>query len=284
MASSHASSHHLDVRLGDGLYTALQERCRRTGESASHVIREALAAALDLEHHTIYQVSTSGALVQGVYGGCVRVSELLQHGDFGLGTFEGLDGEGILLDGCCWQACGDGTVRQAPGDALSPFWVTTRFQADHSEILSQVASWADLMHRLDGLRDSDNLFVAIRLRGVFERIRYRVACKAEPGMNLVSATKAQATFDLNDVAGTLVGFWTPSYARTINVPGYHLHLLSDDRRHAGHVLELQSRELCVELHRESHLQLVLPETSSFLRADLSGDPAAALAQAEGNHR
>ncbi|MEB3239994.1 MAG: acetolactate decarboxylase, partial [Cyanobacteriota bacterium] len=114
MASSHASSHHLDVRLGDGLYTALQERCRRTGESANHVIREALAAALDLEHHTIYQVSTSGALVQGVYGGCVRVSELLQHGDFGLGTFEGLDGEGILLDGCCWQACGDGTVRQAP--------------------------------------------------------------------------------------------------------------------------------------------------------------------------
>jgi acetolactate decarboxylase len=68
------------------------------------------------------------------------------------------------------------------------------------------------------------------------------------------------------------------------VPGYHLHLLSDDHCHAGHVLELQSRELELELHRESHLQLVLPETPSFLKADLSGDPAAALAKAEGDHR
>jgi acetolactate decarboxylase len=119
---------------------------------------------------------------------------------------------------------------------------------------------------------------------VFERIRYRVACKAEPGVDLVSATNAQATFDLEHVAGTLVGFWTPSYARTINVPGYHLHLLSDDHCHAGHVLELQSRELELELHRESHLQLVLPETPAFLKADLSGDPAAALAKAEGDHR
>ena len=283
MACHPESSHHLDVHLGDGLFTALQERCQRTGESASHVIREALAAALDLEHHTIYQVSTSGALVQGVYGGCVRVGELLQHGDFGLGTFEGLDGEGILLDGCCWQACGDGTVRQAPADALAPFWVATHFQSDHCETLNAVTSWADLTTRLDGRRDSANLFVAIRLRGVFERIRYRVACKAEPGVDLVSATKAQATFDLENVAGTLVGFWTPSYARTINVPGYHLHLLSDDHRHAGHVLELQSRELSLELHRENHLQLVLPETAAFLKADLSGDPAAALARAEGDH-
>ena len=272
--------HHLKVCLGDGLWSALQERCQRTGETAAHVIREALAEALDLEHHTIYQVSTSGALVQGVYQGCVRVGDLLKHGDFGLGTFEGLDGEGILLDGCCWQACADGTVRQAPGDALAPFWMATRFQADHCEVLSLVGSWADLTQRLDALRENANLFVAIRIRGLFERIRYRVACKAKPGDNLVTATSSQATFDLEQVAGTLVGFWTPSYAGAISLPGYHLHLLSDDRRHAGHVLELQGRGLSLELHRESHLQLVLPETPDFLRADLSGDPVAALAEAE----
>ena len=277
------SHHELHVRLGDGLYEALQERCRRTGESANHVIREALADALDLEHHTIYQVSTSGALVQGVYQGCVTVGDLRKHGDFGLGTFDGLDGEGILLDGICWQACSDGTVQQAADTALAPFWAVTRFQADHTDTLRDLRSWADLTARLDQLRDNANLFVAIRLRGVFERIRYRVACKAEAGVDLVSATNAQAMFDLENVTGTLVGFWTPSYARTINVPGYHLHLLSDDHRHAGHVLELQSRELQLELHRESHLQLVLPETPAFLKADLSGDPAAALAKAEGDH-
>ena len=283
MPSPPESSHVLKLRLGDGLWNALQERCQRSGATVEHVIREALAEALDLEHHTIYQVSTSGALVEGVYQGCVRVGDLLQHGDFGLGTFDGLDGEGILLDGICWQACSDGRVIEAPPQALAPFWVVTRFQADHHETLRGITSWSDLTARLDQLRDHANLFVAIRLRGLFGRIRYRVACKARPGVDLVTATSAQANFELEGVQGTLLGFWTPSYARTINVPGYHLHFLSDDHRHAGHVLDLRSEQLSVELHRESQLQLVLPETEAFLRADLSADPAAALAKAEGDH-
>lgn len=283
MASHPASSHHLDLRLGGGLWEALQERCRRTGESADHVITSALAEALDLDHHTIYQVSTSGALVEGVYDGCVRVGELLEHGDFGLGTFDGLDGEGILLDGRCWQARADGSVLPAPADALAPFWVATRFQSDQTTTVSAVASWADLIARLDALRSNANLFVALRIRGVFERIRYRVACKTQSGVDLVQATASQATFDLQQVSGTLVGFWTPGYARTINVPGYHLHLLSDDHQHAGHVLELKAEQLEVALHQESHLQLVLPETPAFLKADLSRDPAAALAKADSDH-
>ena len=277
------ANHRLSLRLGGGVWNALQERCRRTGESPDHVINRALAEALDLHHHTIYQVSTSGALVQGVYGGCVRVGDLLQHGDFGLGTFDGLDGEGILLDGCCWQARGDGRVVPAPADALTPFWVVARFQADLTQQLNGVDSWADLTARLDALRDNANLFVAIRVQGVFEHIRYRVACRAEAGVDLVRATSAQATFEQHQIAGTLVGFWTPAYARTINVPGYHLHLISADHQHAGHVLELRAAQLSVGLHRESQLHLVLPETADFLNADLSGDPAAALAQAEGDH-
>jgi acetolactate decarboxylase len=103
---------------GNATASPLQERCRRSGESLDHGINCALAEALDLDHHTIYQISTSGALVQGAYSGCVRVGTLLQHGDFGLGTFDGLDGEGILLDGCCWQARSDGSVVKAPADAL----------------------------------------------------------------------------------------------------------------------------------------------------------------------
>ena len=283
MASHPDSSHSVQVRLGGGLWEAVQERCHRTGESLDHVINSALAEALDLDHHTIYQVSTSGALVQGVYSGCVRIGNLLEHGDFGLGTFDGLDGEGILLDGCCWQARSDGSVVKPPADALAPFWVVTRFQSDLDQLLNKISSWSDLNQRLDVLLDNANLFVAIRIRGVFEHIRYRVACKSAPGTDLVHATSAQATFDLEKIPGTLVGFWTPAYARTINVPGYHLHLISDDHQHAGHVLELKADQLTVELHRESDLQLVLPETAEFLKADLSGDPAAALAKAEGDH-
>ncbi|MGA0161858.1 MAG: acetolactate decarboxylase, partial [Vulcanococcus sp.] len=226
MSTQHASGHHLNVSVGDGLWDALHALAERTGDSVSHLVRRSLAETLDLDHHTIYQVSTSGALVQGVYQGCVRVADIKRHGDFGLGTFDGLDGEGIMLDGTCWQARSDGSVHVAPDSALAPFWATTFFAADTTTTLPSVSSWDDLTAQLDGLRRSDNLFCAIRITGTFERIHYRVACKSAHGTDLVSATSHQAEFSQSGLRGSLVGFWTPSYARTINVPGYHLHLLS----------------------------------------------------------
>ncbi|MEB3200002.1 MAG: acetolactate decarboxylase [Synechococcaceae cyanobacterium] len=284
VASHPEASHRVALRLGGGLWQALQERSRRSGDSLDHVIRQALAEALDLDHHTLYQVSTAGALVEGVYQGCVRVADLLRHGDFGLGTFDGLDGEGILLEGRCWQACSDGRVVPAPAQALTPFWVVTRFRADQQHQLAAVDSWGALTAGLDRFRPSDNTFMAIRIRGLFRRIRVRVACRTASGVDLVTATSHQVEFNLEHIRGTLVGFWTPTFARTINVPGYHLHLLSDDRAHAGHVLELEADSLAVELHTEDRLQLALPDTPAFLAADLSGDPGAALARAEGGHR
>ena len=53
--------------------------------------------------HTLYQVSTAIALVEGIYQGAVRVGTLREHGDLGLGTFENLDGEMIIVDGHFFQ-------------------------------------------------------------------------------------------------------------------------------------------------------------------------------------
>jgi len=211
------------------------------------------------------------------------VADIKRHGDFGLGTFDGLDGEGIMLDGTCWQARSDGSVHVAPDSALAPFWATTFFAAHTTTTLPSVSSWGDLTAQLDGLRRSDNLFCAIRITGTFERIHYRVACKSAHGTDLVSATSHQAEFSQSDLRGSLVGFWTPSYARTINVPGYHLHLLSDDHNHGGHILDVQAKDLTVQVHMDNHVHLALPETPAFLEADLQGDPAEALARAESKH-
>jgi len=283
MSTQHASGHHLNVSVGDGLWDALHALAERTGDSVSHLVRRSLAETLDLDHHTIYQVSTSGALVQGVYQGCVRVADIKRHGDFGLGTFDGLDGEGIMLDGTCWQARSDGSVHVAPDTALAPFWATTFFAADTTTTLPSVSSWDDLTAQLDGLRRSDNLFCAIRITGTFERIHYRVACKSAHGTDLVTATSHQAEFTQSCLSASLVGFWTPSYARTINVPGYHLHLLSDDHNHGGHILDVQAKDLTVQVHMDNHVHLDLPETPAFLEADLQGDPSEALARAESKH-
>lgn len=274
----------LRCSLPAATWAALDARIARTGERLEDAVASCIAEALDARLHSIFQVSTSGALVKGVYGAATTIADVKRHGDIGLGTFVGLDGEGIMLDGQCWRAASDGSVMPVGDDVAAPFWVTARFSADCTKSLATVSDWAHLCAQLDAMRPSGNLFAALRVRGVFEFVHARVACKARPGASLVEATSSQSEFRWTEVAGTLVGFWTPEWARTINVPGFHLHFLSDDRTRAGHVIDIRAKGVVAELHAASDLHLVLPANEEFLRADLSGDPAAALAQAEGGTR
>ncbi len=274
----------LRCSLPAATWAALDARIARTGERLEDAVASCIAEALDARLHSIFQVSTSGALVKGVYGAATNIADVKRHGDIGLGTFVGLDGEGIMLDGQCWRAASDGSVIPVGDDVAAPFWVTARFGADCTKSLATVSDWTHLCAQLDSMRPSGNLFAALRVRGVFEFVYARVACKARAGASLVEATSSQSEFRWTEVAGTLVGFWTPEWARTINVPGFHLHFLSDDRTRAGHVIDVRAKDVVAELHAASDLHLVLPANEAFLRADLSGDPAVALAQAEGGTR
>ncbi len=273
-------SHSLRTVVSDSLWAALVARSLESGESVTHLVQAALADALDVDHHSIFQVSTSGAIVRGLYRGCVSVGDLRTHGDLGLGTFEGLDGEMILLDGRCYQARADGTVVEADDEALTPFATVVRFFPDSSSPLGEVPTYAAFTEALDTLRGTDNAIVAIRARGRFTSVQVRAACRTESGVDLVTATEHQSVFGLQDVDATIVGFWTPAYARTIGIGGYHLHLVTDDRRHGGHVLDLAATDAVVELHQVTDLRVAIPETEEFLRADLSGSDDEALAIAE----
>jgi acetolactate decarboxylase len=106
-------------------------------------------------------------------------------------------------------------------------------------------------------------------------------CRTTEGMPLVQAAAVQPEFEFRGVSGTLVGFWTPEYAKTLNVPGYHLHFISDDRKSGGHLLECRGTNLRLQVQRESDYHIALPETEDFFKADLRRDPAADLAKAEG---
>jgi len=270
----------LNCSLPEDLWADLDERVKNTGKPLDQVASGCLGNALELARHSIFQVSTSTALVEGVYQGAATIAEIEQHGDFGLGTFEDLDGEGMMLEGKCYQARGDSVI-VPPGMTRVPFWVATRFQADRMETLSDILNWEDLCNRLTKLRTSDNLLAAIRLDGLLDFVHVRTAGKSAPGTDLVTAASRQKEFKFHSVKGTLLGFYTPMYARTINVPGYHMHLLTDDRKHGGHVLEVRAARLQASVHLTSFLHLGFPDNQEFLQADLNKDPAEALAKAEG---
>jgi len=276
-------THRLSLEISTGLWDALAERSRTSGQSVSHIVQLAIAETLDLGHESMYQVSTSGAIVTGLYQGCVTVADLRIHGDVGLGTFENLDGEMIMLDGHCYQARSDGTVVEASDDTLSPFASVVNFAADRTTELVDISSFERLEAQLDADRRSDNGMVSFRIHGHFPWVKVRTACRTSSGVDLVEATSAQATFDFSDISGTLVGFWSPEYIKAISIPGYHLHFISEDRKHGGHVLALEASRLTVEVNDMNHVHLAVPETEEFLHADLAADHSDALDLAERDH-
>src|SRR5262249_2299471 len=164
---------HRQVTISPGLWRALVGHAERTREPPAHIVSKALAEYLQLAHHTLYQVSTAAALVEGIYQGAVRVGTLREHGDLGLGTFEGLDGEMVVVDGQFFQVRSDGSVRECDDDVLSPFAVITRFIPEPAVVLEQCPDLSHLTSRLDALRDSDNLFFALRVDGHFDYVHTR---------------------------------------------------------------------------------------------------------------
>jgi acetolactate decarboxylase len=218
----------LTCLVRDEMWKLLQDRAAEFREPVSHVINSALANYLGVEAHTLYQVSTSTALVEGIYQGAVRIKTLREHGDLGLGTFQDLDGEMVIVGGQVFQVRGDGSVREVADDVLTPFAVVTRFSPDTMIDLEPFSSYERLLGQLDQRRDSENMFYSIRIDGTFETMHTRAVCKVDKGMRLVSAAAVQPEFKFSKISGTLVGFWTPFYARTLGIPGYHLHFLSKD--------------------------------------------------------
>jgi len=271
----------LSCTLSAGLWAVLQEHSRKTNEPVSHIVSRALAEYLQVSHSTLYQVSTATALVEGVYQGAVRVRTLREHGDLGLGTFENLDGEMVIVDGRFFQARSDGSVTEVDDNVLAPFAVITRFAPDPAIVMQQCPDLSHLLAQFDQLRHSDNFFFALRVEGHFSYVRTRAMCRTEEGVPLIQAAAVQPEFEFRDVLGTLVGFWTPEYAKTLNVPGYHLHFLSADHKSGGHLLECSGLNLRLQIQREGDYRVALPETEDFVKADLRRDPGADLAKAEG---
>jgi len=260
------------------------DHIRRTHEPLAHLVSKALAEYLRVSHHTLYQVSTATALVEGIYQGAVRVGTLRERGDLGLGTFEDLDGEMVVVDGRFFQVRSDGSVRECGDEVLSPFAVVTGFASNTSVTLDHCTDLSQLTARFDELRHSDNVFFALRVDAHFDYVHTRAMCRTEERVPLVRAAAVQPEFEFRDVAGTLVGFWTPDYAKTLNVPGYHLHFVSADRKSGGHLLQCRGENLHLQIQREMVIALALPETEDFLKADLRRDPTADLARAEGEKK
>jgi len=220
----------------------------------------------------IYQTSLMSALLHGVYDGKTTVSRLLEKGDFGLGTFNQLDGELVAFDRQVWQLRADGSARPARPEQQSPFAVMTFFTPEHQHHFSEKSSREEVHRVIDSVITSDNHFCALRISGDFVSVQTRtVPCQCRPYRSMPDVLGNQPTFDFRQRTGELIGFRTPQYMQGINVAGYHEHFITDDRQGGGHILDYVLAQGTLTFGAISKLVIDLPQDRDFLRANLNPD-------------
>lgn len=237
--------------------------------------------AADERPDTLFQYSTINALLNQLYDGDMTFEALLFYGDTGLGTVNGLDGEMIALDGVFYHARADGRVYQLARRRQTPFAVVKFFAADHTAPLPPALDYQALQDHLTELIENANLFQAFRIDGLFKSITMRTESKqSKPYRPLADIMKEEITFSYEDVEGTLIGFYVPTYMKGLNILGYHFHFISCDRTRGGHVLAVVTGEGTIAIDQTAAFRMVLPEVEGFADLDLSGDRELILQQIE----
>ena len=209
--------------------------------------------------HELFQTSTIQALLGGAFDGDVTLNELLEHGDLGLGTLNGLDGELIVLDGQVFKAELDCTLSRPDLQSQTPYAVVVPFTPGPPQHLSGPIGAATLGHQLWGDSDRPRSPVALRIDGHFELVRVRSVPKQFPPYPLLAdAIDHQHRRELHDIPGTMVGFCFPDGLAGIEIVGFHLHFVSDERLLGGHVLDWTLRDGTVRIDEAAELHVELP--------------------------
>ncbi len=225
-----------------------------------HVARLSRAeAAADVGHdHEAFQASTLDALLRGELRGDLTIGELLDHGDLGLGTLDLLDGELIVLDGEAWVARSDRSVTRVDQATRTPFAVVCRFRPEAEGPLD-AGPFDQVTAQVDALAPPGSACLSVRIDAHIRRARLRsVPRQDQPRPTLADAVAAQVEYDAVDLDATVVGFRFPRDVDGLELPGWHLHLISRDRTVAGHVMELEITAGTARVEHQDDLHVEVP--------------------------
>lgn len=232
--------------------------------------------------NAITQASTIDALLKGFYEGDITLGEMKKYGNFGTGTVDFLDGELLLFEGTFYNVKSSGAVVTPPDEMKTPFCSVTTFYPEKTIKLEKGMNFKSFTEFLDKELPSLNYFYAVKLSGTFKVMKTRSVPlqTKKPYPPLVEVVKKQPIFDFENIKGVLVGFRCPVFVKGINVPGYHLHFLSDDRKSGGHLFDFSVEDAELQYCKVSDFKLLLPATEDFAKGDFSANMENALKKVE----
>lgn len=229
------------------------------------------------DNETMFQFSTIQSLMVGNYDGFISTGMLRSYGDHGIGTFERVDGEMIIVNDSIFQAKSDGSVIAVDDNVMVPFAVATHFDNDIQFTTGAIDCLDSLLGRMTDIVSINgfNFIYTVRIDiGGCDSVRVRsVVPQQKPYKPLYEALKTdQREFTFYNTAGTIVGVYFPEYMGQLNATGWHCHFISEDRSHGGHLLNISFEpEVTVRMDLTPVFSLHLPEDKSFANSDISKD-------------
>lgn len=220
--------------------------------------------------NTLFQYSTINALMKGQFDGEMTLKDVKKFGDTGLGTFNGVNGELTQIDNKFYRFDNDGHFEEVGLDEKTPFVSTVTFDPEKTIEVKDITDITQLTEKLKGAIDRKNNFYAFKVHGEIPYLKVRSEPKQEkPYKTLPEVLAKQSIWEYQNVKGTLIVFYTPNYAAMFNVPGFHYHFVSDDKKIGGHVLNLKMTSGKAEVDSIGNLEVSLPQTDEFSESDLT---------------
>ena len=224
-----------------------------------------------MKENKLIQVSTLNDLMLGDYEGSVKIKDLLKNADTGIGTFDGLDGEAIFFKGKAYNGRASGEVSEMKEDDLVPFACVTKFNEDVEEKEISFDSIEEFKEKFEKELPSKNYFYMVKLNGTFN-VRVRSCFKQnKPYEPLYKVACDQREFEYHEIKGHVIGLYCPNYVEGMNLPGWHIHFISEDLTKGGHILKLSGEKVSYKLNKLNGWDLVLPETKEFSTFNLKED-------------
>nr|WP_197747741.1 acetolactate decarboxylase [Acinetobacter sp. Marseille-Q1620] len=237
-------------------------------------------------NNILYQYGIADAFIEGLYKGSKSISEVKEHGDFGLGAPDLLDGELMLIDGEFYQTTHTGQTHIVSDDFKTPLSFVTFFKPHLKFSINQQVDQKQTFDFIYNKLKSLNKMYAIKITGTFKNIRTRAFPPVDPKQApyftpLYNMMDKQVELNYENTSGTLVGYWLPEFLNGINIGGYHFHFLSKDKKQGGHLLGFEGSNLIVEVAELKKIDFEIPQDQDFQKFDFSKhDPSGKIHQVE----
>lgn len=224
----------------------------------------------------MYQVSTLQALALGYSRAVINVEELLQEGNTGLGTFEDVNGEMIVMDGQCYRADQNGNVTVVSAETGVPFAAVANLYGNQQFPLRDIPDIASIRAELTRKIEENfglNSMHIVKIEGVFEMVdaRSEAPYRSQHVTLKEVLGQTQKSFLFENIRGSLVGVYFPDYMDGINMPGWHLHFLSEDQSKGGHVFDASIRAGTAKVDKITNIMINLPKEAAFDTYSLKQD-------------